>query len=120
MAFGKSKAQLAALTRGQLEDELVRVMREADLVDERRRVQVANQIASINRLLDNPSGVEEIASLNDQLATAVRRGDRAEQKLQTIREIFHDQKTEPRTTERPDATILFRALKDIMEVVDNG
>lgn len=47
--------------------------RQADAMDLRRRKQIANQTATINRLLDNPSATDEIAKLNEQLAEAQAR-----------------------------------------------
>lgn len=57
------------------------VIREADELDNRRRHQIENQIATINRLLVGVTYDEELRLLHEQLATAQSRIDKLEGRL---------------------------------------
>lgn len=51
--------------------ELKRVMDAAEAQDSRRRIQIDNQVESINRLMKDPVAAKEVAKLHELLAFEV-------------------------------------------------
>lgn len=101
------------MTFGQPRDHQARkrtIAQAAEDLDRRRRQQIQNQIAAINRLLIGGSYTEEMKRLHEQLADAQVR-------LDEISQIHETAIKEPRTDTRPDRTILFEALVAIRGVL---
>lgn len=57
------------------------VLREADELDSRRRHQIENQVATINRLLNGETYEGEIRSLHEELAASQAEADRLRDEL---------------------------------------
>lgn len=62
------------------------VMEQADELDARRRHQIDNQVAAINRLLEDGSYDSEMAYLHDELALAHAKIERLEKELKDLKE----------------------------------
>lgn len=58
------------------------LLRRADELDARRRHQIANQVSTINRLLNGGTYEEEIQALHEELAAAQAEADDLREKLE--------------------------------------
>lgn len=62
-----------------------RIKLEADKLDQRRQAQIANQISTIDRLLEGATYEGELATLHEQLADTQVRLMMAEHQLRVLR-----------------------------------
>lgn len=105
--FGRSQAQIDAMSKNAIMAEAQRIVHEAEQLDVRRQIQITNQIASINRLLESGSYQGEIESLHKELVER-------DHKLGMIRAIASDVLSQ---RGRMGETVFVSGLERILEVL---